>query len=535
APTDRRIVVEQFKDEMGELRIAILTCFGRRLHLTLRLALEGYLRQRLRRQVECLHNDDGILFRFSGAEGPLPTDMLERLAPETLPDLVLEELRESALFGLRFRQNAARALLLPTSRPGRRTPLWLQRLKAKDLLRIVATFEDFPVVLETYRECLEDYLDVSAAQEILGQVGSGDIEVAQCRRETPSPLASTLMFDFTAIYLYEWDEPKGVPWAAMSAAERASVAQLTAPERGPAQVDERALEQVTARAQGAAAGYQARTAAEFFELLRKLGDLTPLEAQERIGGDADAVLGALAEAGQIARLDVPNAREPERWVITEDVPLYEAAFGEGDDTAAGVILRRFASQRAAVTADDVVERYGVLGELAESVLTEMAGSGELVGIPSPPGRDVSRGGDPDRLESAYRLGLQMRKREAKPIGAAEFTRFLLRWQHRAPDQRLSGEGGLSEVLTQLQGLALPARVWESEALARRLDRYDPKWLDEACRLGEWVWRGSAGGSGAPGRVAFFGREEYPDFPHVPSERAECKLCDAIRDVLSRRG
>ncbi len=532
-PTDRRIVVEQFNDELGEPRIAILTCFGRRLHLTLRLALEASLRERLHRQVECLHNDDGILFRFSAAEGPLPTDMLQRLTPEALPGLVVQELRESALFGLRFRQNAARALLMPTSRPGRRTPLWLQRLKAKDLLRIAATFEDFPVVLETYRECLEDYLDVSAAQGIIEQVRSGDVEIVTCRRQTPSPLASTLMFDFTAIYLYEWDEPKGIQWSGGPPSLTADHRPLTTAV--PGGIDERSLDEITTRLQGLGAGYRARTAPEFFELLRKLGDLTTAEATARIEGDAAAVLDALTSAGQIAQCRIPPAAEPERWVVTEDLPLYVAAFQDGDETAAGVILRRCATQRAVVTAPDMAERYGVSAERAQSVLQDMATGGELVELPARPGQDARRWGDPDRLEAAYRLGLHLRKREAKPIGPAELTRFLLAFQHRAPGQHLADEAGLSEVLTQLQGLPLPARLWESEVLARRLRGYDPKWLDEACHLGEWVWRGFPGGTGSPGRVAFFRREQYPHFPQVDPEPGECRLCAAIRDVLARRG
>ncbi len=206
-PDDRTVLVETFHDPSGELGLAVLTPFGSKLHHALKLALQARLRRRFGIDVACLHDDDGLLIRLPGMDEP-PTDLFSGLTPELAESLIREELGDSALFGLRFRQNAARALLMPRPDPSKRTPLWLQRLRARDLLQAVRRFPDFPIVVETFRECLDDDLDLPRLRSFLADIQSGSIRVATHRGESPSPFASELIFRFTLKYLYEWDEPR---------------------------------------------------------------------------------------------------------------------------------------------------------------------------------------------------------------------------------------------------------------------------------------------------------------------------------------
>ena len=206
-PTDRTLLVEASRDQLGDWQVLLLSPFGRQLHLTLRLALEAVLEKRLGYRPQCLHHDDGILVRLTDTDTPI-TDLFTGLTPENVEGLVLDELADSALFALRFRQNAARALLLPRGQPGRRAPLWLQRLRGRDLLQVARRHADFPVVAETYRECLHDHLNVPRLQEMLAEIRDGRMEVVERRAETPSPFASGILFAFTAAYMYDNDQPE---------------------------------------------------------------------------------------------------------------------------------------------------------------------------------------------------------------------------------------------------------------------------------------------------------------------------------------
>ncbi|MGB9620534.1 MAG: DEAD/DEAH box helicase, partial [Armatimonadota bacterium] len=209
-PTDRRIVLETFPDEVGALRLALLSVFGGRIHHALRIALTALIKRELGMEPESVCGDNGVLIRLPDGDAPAPRDLIRRLTPALACDLITEDLPNTALFGLRFRHNAARALLLPGAGPGKRTPMWLQRLKAKDLLAIARSFDGFPIVVETFRECLQDYLELDELRKILSQVQSGEIELSVVERQTPSPFAASMLFDFQAVYQYEWDEPKAV-------------------------------------------------------------------------------------------------------------------------------------------------------------------------------------------------------------------------------------------------------------------------------------------------------------------------------------
>src|SRR5207249_5147261 len=205
-PSDRTVVVERFRDEIGDWRLCVLTPFGARVHAPWAMAVGARLRDSLGIEVQSIWSDDGIAFHLPDADAPPPTDDL-LIQPDEIEDLVVQEVGQSALFGARFRENAARALLIPRRRPGERTPLWQQRLKAQSLLQVARRYPAFPIVLETYRECLRDVFDLPALRRLLHGVATRQIDVVDVETPSASPFSSSLLFDYVATYMYEDDTP----------------------------------------------------------------------------------------------------------------------------------------------------------------------------------------------------------------------------------------------------------------------------------------------------------------------------------------
>ncbi len=287
----------------------LLSPLGSRLHLSLRLALEGRLRQRLGYHPQCMHHSDGILLRFTDTDEPI-LDLFDGLTPENVEGIILEELAESALFALRFRQNSARALLLPRGQPGKRAPLWLQRLRGRDLLQVARRHPDFPIVAETFRECLHDHLEVEHLQQLLADVRDGKVEVKTRRTEHPSPFASALLFSFTAAFMYQYDGVEAESGNSPKL-DRQLLEQLVAPEKQGHLLDPRAVHQVEKRLRGL--GMPPRTVAEMAEWLRRLGDLTDAELE----GPMLGFLEQLQAEGRAVRLELPRCREPRAaWVAS---------------------------------------------------------------------------------------------------------------------------------------------------------------------------------------------------------------------------
>ena len=310
-PDDRTVLVESFVDPAGEVGLAVLTPYGGKLHMALKLAFQGRLRQRLGISVACLHADDGLLIRLPRTDQP-PLDLFDGLTASHAEELIRQELGDSALFGLRFRQNAGRALLMPRPDPSKRTPLWLQRLRAKDLLQVVRKLADFPIVVETYRECLVDDLDLPGLRTFLQGVESGTIRVVARDGEIPSPFASDLIFKFTQTFLYQWDEPRRDPPAGGDPVNLELLDSLLEPS---------AIGRVEARLRGS--GHPPRTPDEMAEALRRLGDLTPGE----LAGPMAAFLAELESQGRAVRIEIEGTVEPRRFIGDEDSGLYAAAFG----------------------------------------------------------------------------------------------------------------------------------------------------------------------------------------------------------------
>jgi ATP-dependent Lhr-like helicase len=503
-PTDRTIVVEASRDQLGDWQVIILSPFGSRFHLSLRLALEGRLRERLGYAPQCLHHNEGLLIRLADCEEPI-LDVFDGLTPEKIEDLILTELADSALFALRFRQNAARALLLPRGKAGRRAPLWLQRLRGRDLLQVARRHPDFPIVVETFRECLHDHLDVPRLRQFLADVQAGRIEVVAKRRDAASPFAQGLLFAFTAANVYFYDGTEAEP--SRAPLDRQLLEQLVAPQDHRHLIDPRAVAQVERRLRGV--GQPPRTVAEMAEWLRRLGDASP----EELEGPMAVFLEELRDDGRAVPIELPNCTQPQRWVMTENVNEYRQAFltpnaDPAEARRAGeAILDRFLQTHALVSLGDVLKRFPFDASWAERKLVDWAESGRIVTVDTAQSADEpTTWSSPANLEQVQRGSLAVLRQEIVACPSYQFADFVLRWQGAHPSNRVDGIDGAAAALNRLEGLPLPASLWEQAFLPARVADYQPRQLDEILATGNWTWACQNDGEAGPGLLAFWTRE-----------------------------
>src|SRR5205807_3183538 len=314
-PSDRAIVVERFRDEIGDWRLCVLSPYGGRVHSAWALALSARIRDELGLESDAIYSDDGIIVHLPDAE-EAPSADLVLLEPDEVEPRVVAELGSSALFGPRFRENAARALLIPRARPGRRTPLWQQRLKSQSLLEVASKYGEFPVVLETYRECLRDVLDVPGLVELLRRIGRREISLVEVETPTASPFASSLLFDYVATYMYEGDTPNAERRAAALSLDRDLLRELLGQEELRDLIDPGALAQVEDDLQHRSERTRAANRDALHDVLRHVGDLTADEAAARVleGVDAGALLAALEDERRAVAVRLRGER---RWIAAE--------------------------------------------------------------------------------------------------------------------------------------------------------------------------------------------------------------------------
>ncbi len=324
-PSDRAIVVERFRDEIGDWRLCVLSPFGGRVHAAWALALSARIRDEFGLESDAIYSDDGIIVHLPDAEEP-PGAELVLLQPDEIEDLVVAELGSSALFGARFRENAGRALLIPRARPGKRTPLWQQRLKSQSLLEVAKKYGEFPIILETYRECLRDVLDVPGAIELLTKIHRRELTLVEVETPTASPFASSLLFDYVATYMYEGDTPNAERRAAALSLDRDLLRELLGQEELRDLIDAGALEQVEADLQCLSEPAQATGRDGLLDVLRRVGDLTEAELAARTleGLDSQPMLEELSRERRATRIRVHG--EP-RWIDATDAGLYRDALG----------------------------------------------------------------------------------------------------------------------------------------------------------------------------------------------------------------
>jgi ATP-dependent helicase Lhr and Lhr-like helicase len=541
-PSDRAIVVERFRDEIGDWRLCVLSPYGGRVHAAWSLALSARIRDHAGLESDAIYSDDGIIVHLPDAEDPPGADLV-LLQPDEIEDLVVAELGSSALFGARFRENAGRSLLIPRARPGKRTPLWQQRLKSQSLLEVAKKYGEFPVVLETYRECLRDVLDVPGLVELLTKIHRRELTLVEVETPTASPFASSLLFDYVATYMYEGDTPNAERRAAALSLDRDLLRELLGQDELRDLIDPGALERVEADLQCLSDPARATGRDGLLDVLRRVGDLSLEGAFARVldGLDAPSMLSDLRAERRAVRVRINGE---ERWIDAADAGLYRdalgaappgglpAAFLEDVPDALRRLLVRYAATHGPFTTAELRSRYGID---VSAALRELEREGALVRGELRPGGSDREWCDPDVLRRLRRASLAVLRKEIEPAEARELARFLPAWQgvDRHP---ASGAGidRLREVLVPLQGLALPADVWERDVLPRRVGAYSPSWMDQLCAAGEVVWIGAGALGRSSGRVALYFREDLgllgppPYRGELPSSEAH----DAVRARLA---
>ena len=516
-PSDRTVVIERFRDEIGDWRVCVLSPFGGRVHAAWGLALSARIRDELGLESDAIWSDDGIIVHLPDADEP-PGAELMLIDPDELEELVVRELSSSALFGARFRENAARALLIPRAYPGKRTPLWQQRLKSQTLLEVAKRYGDFPVILETYRECLRDVLDLSGLEEVLGRLHRRELSLVEVETATASPFASSLLFDYVATYMYEGDTPNAERRAAALSLDRELLRELLGQDELRELIDADALAAVEDDLQHRSERTRAATRDALHDVLRRLGDLDRDEIAARVlaGVDAAGMLDALERERRAIRLRLAGE---ERWVAAEDAGLYRDALGamppgglpeaflEDVPDALRKLTARYARTHGPFTTGELRARYSVDPEPA---LRELERGDELVRGELRPGGSEREWCDAEVLRRLRRASLAALRKEIEPADERAFARFLPSWQ--GVDRHPPGGAGpdrLREVLVPLQGLALPVEAWEKDVLPRRVGAWSPTWLDQLCSAGELVWVGAGAIGRRSGRVALYFREDAP--------------------------
>jgi ATP-dependent Lhr-like helicase len=541
-PTDRTIVIERFRDEIGDWRMVLLSPFGSRVHAPWALAASRRLRQEQGVEADAVWADDGIVFRFPDADRT-PEVAALLVDPEEVEALVVDEVGESALFASRFREAAARALLLPRRRPDKRTPLWLQRRRSADLFKVARNYGSFPIVLETYREVLQDHFDLPALGEVLGSIRSRKIRVTEVATEKPSPFASSLLFDFIATYMYEYDAPVAEKRATALTIDRDLLQELLGEPELRNLLDPEAVAEVEMELQRLAENRRVGDGDSLHDLLRHLGPLRLADIEARAAEPA-AVPGMLEDLDASGRVFATAGEDP-TWVAMEDAarvrdalgmtlpPGIPADFLEPVEDPLGDVVGRFGRTHGPFTTAETAEGLGLPEAVVAEVLDRLAASGRVLrGAFRPHGRQ-QEWADADVLRRLRRRSLAVLRAEAEPAEPAALARLLPEWQ--GVGNRASSLERLVEVVRVLQGAAIPASILESDVVAARMG-YRPELLDQLAASGELVWAGRGSLGARDGRVALYLRDQMALLRLDREEdRPQGPIHQALRARLADRG
>jgi ATP-dependent Lhr-like helicase len=550
-PTDVTLLVERFRDELGDWRVILHSPYGLRVHGPLALAVSRRLRDRYGIDEKPTASDDGIVVRLpdtvseSGSDAPPGAELFVFDADEIDP-IVTAEVGGSALFASRFRECAARALLLPRRHPGKRSPLWHQRQRAAQLLDVARKYPDFPIVLETVRECLQDVYDVPTLTGLMGDIAARKIRLVETETATPSPFAASLLFGYVGAFMYEGDSPLAERRAAALSLDPTLLAELLGRVELRELLDPDVVAGTGRQLQHLSPDRAARDAEAVADLLRLLGPLTADEVAARAGG---ADVGGWLEGLYAAKRALPvSFAGGSWWVAVEDigrlrdgvgvaVPVgVPASFTEAVADPLGELVSRYARTHAPFTTADVATRFGLGLRVAADVLGRLAADGKLVRGEFSTDAVGDQWCDADVLRILRRRSLAALRAQVEPVSTSAYARFLPAWQGMgagaAPN---SGLDGLVAVIDQLAGVPLPASAIESLVLAPRVRDYSPALLDELLAAGEVMWSGAGSISGSDGWVAFHSADTAPLTLTAGSEIEFTPTHRAILDMLAGGG
>ena len=538
-PDDRHILIERCRDELGDWRVCVLSPLGGRVHAPWAMAVTAKMRAELGLEVETMWTDDGFVVRLPESdEAPDPALVLP--APDELEPLVLRQLGSSALFAAKFREAAARALLLPRRFPGRRAPLWQTRKKAADLLAAASRQPSFPMLLEAYRECLRDVFDLPAVTEVLRGIGRGEIAVKTVTSPVPSPFASGVLFGYVANYIYDGDAPLAERRAQALTVDEGLLRELLGEAELRELLDPDCVTSVEEELQQLPERLRARSADGVHDLLLRLGDLDRVEIGRRsVDETVAATIDGLALARRAVELTVAGDR---RFVAAEHVSRYRdglgavlppglpEAFRRPSADPLGDLLLRYARTHGPFAATAPAQRLGLRPADVEPVLHRLAAENKLVEGAFLRGHTEREWCDPEVLRNIRRRSLARLRKEVEPVEPAVLARLVTRWQGVTPGERRAGLDALLDAVEKLQGLPLPASALERDVLPARIEGYLPGDLDSLAAAGEIVWVGVSPLGARDGRVALFLTDQLNRL-HLPRDRAAVVLDPREQEVL----
>ena len=543
-PDDRTIVLERFRDELGDWRVCIHSPFGARVHAPWSQAIEARVRERLGIDVQCLYSDDGIVVRLPETDETPPSDVFV-FEPEEIEDIVVGTVGNSALFASRFRECAVRALLIPRRRPGQRTPLWQQRQRSSDLMAVASKYGSFPVVLETFRECLQDVFDLPGLTDLMSAIRRREILLVEVETAIPSPFASSLTFGYVGAFIYEGDAPLAERRAQALSLDRRILAELLGQEELRELVDPASLADLELELQRLTDGRRARDADELHDVLRTIGDLNASEIGARCerAREAPALLEALVSTRRAIAVRVAGEK---RWIAIEDAARYRDALGtalpagvpeaflEPVADALGDLVGRYARTHGPFVAHEPAARFALGPAVIESVLRQLISGGRVVHGAFRPGGAEREWIDTEVLRALRRRSLAAFRKEIEPVSPEALARFLPVWHGVGRAQ--GGMDALLRAISSLQGALVPASSLERLVLGARVPHTDiAPLLDQLTASGEVVWAGAGALGSDDGWVTLCLADEasllLPDVQ--PGELSD--TARAVLEALTDRG
>lgn len=515
-PDDRTIVIERCRDELGDWRVCVLSPLGGKVLAPWSMAVIAKVKAELGLDVEAMWTNDGFVIRFPESDAP-PDPKYFIPSPEEAEKLVIGQLGSSALFAAKFREIASRALLLPKRRPGGRSPLWQLRKRAADLLAVASRYGSFPMLLESYRECLRDVFDMAALQSTLEQLSRRSIRVVTHDSQVPSPFAASLLFGFVANYIYDGDAPLAERKAQALAVDQAQLKELLGDAELRELLDVDAMTGVEAQLQQLDPRYRAKSADGVHDLLLRIGDLSVLELEARsVSLEVAKSVDALLLARRVLRISIGGQA---RFIAVEDSARYRDALGvplpmgipdvflSPVADALGDLTLRFARTHAPFTTDELALRFALAPAAAEVALRRLLGRGRVVEGAFRPGGTQREWCDSEVLSNIRRRSLAKLRKEVEPVEPQVLGRLMTSWHGLIRKQR--GLDGLLDTIERLQGCALPASILETEILSARVEGYSSADLDALMAAGEVVWCGVEPLGERDGRVALFLTDNLP--------------------------
>ncbi|TYC24954.1 DEAD/DEAH box helicase [Micromonospora sp. MP36] len=537
-PDDRTVVVERFRDELGDWRLAVHSVLGARVNGPWALAIGRRLAERYGVDAQVMPADDGIVVRLPDTADEPPGADVVVFEPDEIAQLVEETVGTSALFASRFRECAARSLLLPRRDPRRRQPLWQQRQRAAQLLDVAREYADFPVTLEAARECLQDVFDQPALAELMRDLAARKVRLVEVESERPSPFARSLLFGYVGAFLYEGDAPLAERRAAALALDSGLLGELLGRVDLRELLDPTVLAETERQLRWLTEQRRPRDAEDVVELLRVVGDLSDAELAER--GVPAGWLTELAAARRVLRVRIAGE---ERWVGVEDAARLRDALGVALPVGVaeaylapvadplGDLVARYAKTHGPFAAATCAARFGLGAFVVEQALRRLGATGRVVSGEFAPDSVGTQWCDAEVLRLLRRRSLAALRREIEPVPPRALAAFLPRWQQVGSSAR--GVEAVAATVEQLQGVAVPASALERLVLPARVADYSPAQLDELCASGEVVWAGAGAISGGDGWVTLAYADAAPLLLPPPDEAlTRTPLHEAVLDALA---